>query len=137
MNTMTLVQQCAPTMARLKTGSLFTCAFPGLREMREEIRSLNRILVPRGLVVLPLRYCSGRGLIYMYRPGMLREDLKRPEAAALLKECGYRDTDPVSCIRCLIGRHAMACFERCRKCTCDYLERCREGQCLASLVVAS
>ena len=40
----------------------------------------------------------------MYRPGMLREDLKRPEAAALLKECGYRDTDPVSCIRCLIGR---------------------------------
>ena len=182
MNTMTLVQQCAPTMARLKTGSLFTCAFPGLREMREEIRNLNRILVPRGLVVLPLRYCSGRGLIYMYRPGMLREDLKRPEAAALLKECGYRDTDPVSCIRCLIGRlsseeefpheiglflgyppedvdgfihrrdeclccglwkvygnvdHAMACFERCRKCTCDYLERCREGQCLVSLVVAS
>ena len=53
-----------------------------------EIRELNRILVPKGLRLLPLRYQDHTALLYLYRPAELRVDLKDQLAEALLADAG-------------------------------------------------
>ena len=50
------VRQCAPTLAGVKTGSLFSCPYDTREGMTEDVRRLNRVLVPKGLRLLPLRY---------------------------------------------------------------------------------
>ena len=44
-----LVRQCAPTLAGIKTGTIFPAPFTSLAELPAEIRELHRILVPKGL----------------------------------------------------------------------------------------
>ena len=75
-----VVSQCAPTMAGLKTGNLFTCPFAGKDILHKNLRRLNEALVPRGARILPLRYGESRVLLYMYRPGQLKKDLSDVQA---------------------------------------------------------
>ena len=56
MSNETLIRCCAPTMARLKTGNMFSCAFSGRKQMTEELRQLNQRLRQKGLRILPLRW---------------------------------------------------------------------------------
>lgn len=93
-----LVRQCAPTLAGIKTGNLFSCKYTQKQALTGQIRSLNRRLAPKGLCLLPLRFCEGRALLYLYRPERLRSDLCDADAAALLREAGY---DCRSCSRCI------------------------------------
>lgn len=51
-----LVKQCAPTLAGIKTGSLFPCPCDDRESLLADIRRLNRLLVPKGLCLLPIRY---------------------------------------------------------------------------------
>ena len=44
MSNETLIRCCAPTMACLKTGNMFNCAFDSQRQMIEELRHLNQRL---------------------------------------------------------------------------------------------
>ena len=57
-----LVRQCAPTLAGIKTGTIFPVPFDSLPGLTAEIRDLNRILVPKGLRLLPLRISSAEEL---------------------------------------------------------------------------
>lgn len=50
-----LVRQCAPTLAGIKTGTIFPVSFETKAELTTDIRDLNRILVPKGL---RLRLCA-------------------------------------------------------------------------------
>ncbi len=99
-----LIRCCAPTMASLKTGNMFSCPFFSKEEMIAELRRLNQILGPKGLRVLPLRWNEDRALVYLYRPKMLEKDLQSNLAAQLLAECGYTCGNPNSCIARLITR---------------------------------
>ncbi|MBE5780777.1 MAG: DUF3793 family protein [Clostridiales bacterium] len=99
-----MVRHCSPTLAGLKTGSIFTCPDRGERENREAIRQMNRALVKKGLRVLPLRIHRGRVLIYVYRPAHLKEDLRHGTACRLLKERGYECENPDTCVLHLIRR---------------------------------
>ena len=99
-----LIRCCAPTMASLKTGNMFSCPFAGKKEMIAELRRLNQILGPKGLRVLPLRWNEDRALVYLYRPKMLEKDLQSDLVAQLLAECGYTCGNPNSCIARLIAR---------------------------------
>lgn len=99
-----LVYHCAPTLAGLKTGSLFTCPYSSESEIRGEIRYFNRMLVPKGLRILPLRYARGRALIYLYRPARLQQDFSTDGREELLRERGYTDTDATKCIIQLMNR---------------------------------
>ena len=83
------IEHCSPTLAGLKTGNIFTCPFTSLDEVRQDIRRLNAMLRPKGLLVLPLRFMKGKVLIYLFRPAKLDEDLMDTEAARLLTEEGY------------------------------------------------
>ena len=80
-----LVRQCAPTLAGIKTGTIFPVSFETKAELTTDIRDLNRILVPKGLRLLPLCYRENRtALLYLYRPSELRQDLRDRLAEGLL-----------------------------------------------------
>lgn len=84
-----VIRCCAPTLAAIKTGSMFMCPFGSREEMTASLRSVNSSLLSKGVCALPLRYEDGKALIYLYRPAMLAEDLQDPVAAAILKDAGY------------------------------------------------
>ena len=51
----TVIRHGAPTLAGMKTGHLFPCFFSSPQALAEELRAMNRVLVPRGLRLVPLR----------------------------------------------------------------------------------
>lgn len=106
-----LVCHCAPTLAGIKCGSLFSCPYEDKSQVISDLRGLNHRLVPKGLRVLPLSYSDERVLIYAYRPASLAADLSNHEAHALLAEAGYRDESADRCVLELIRRlGAKECF---------------------------
>ena len=82
------MRQCAPTLAGIKTGSLFPCPYQSRQQLLADIRRMNRVLVPRGLCLLPMRMDDGRALLYLYRPQALRRDLGDDLACRLLRQAG-------------------------------------------------
>lgn len=101
-----IINHCSPTLAGMKTGAVFNCAYPSAREMRDSVRAWNKTLSPKGLRVLPLRYNGRKALIYIYRPAMLSADLKNESARRLLLKCGYASDTPEGCIVQLVHRFA-------------------------------
>lgn len=101
-----IINHCSPTLAGIKTGALFNCAYPSERELRSAVRAWNKTLSPKGLRVLPLRYNGRTALIYIYRPAMLSIDLKDELARRLLAKCGYVSETPEGCIVQLMRRFA-------------------------------
>lgn len=93
-----LIRNCAPTLAGLKTGSLFSCPCPDRDALRGAVRRLNRRLKTKGLRLLPLRFTDTKVLLYLFRPGRLQQDLSRQEARQLLDCQGY---DPENCDKCV------------------------------------
>ena len=96
-----LIRHCAPTLAGLKTGNLFTTAVESEEALRKSACKLNACFRHKGLQVVPLRYRDGRALVYVYRPKKLARDLSQQEAAKILTAGGYRPQCPGSCIACL------------------------------------
>jgi len=103
-----LVRFCAPTLAGIKTGSLFTLHVSDDEDFRKEISDYNRAVCKKGLRMIPLKVCSGYVLIYLYRPDMLDRDLKDPMASQILRNYGY-------------------CSESCDRCIVDLIKRLRES----------
>ena len=94
-----VIRHGAPTLAGLKTGNLFPCSFTDRGELLAQLRSVNRVLVPRGLRLLPLRLGEDRALLYLFRPARLSKDLAEGEAIRILDRAGYRDRAPMACLR--------------------------------------
>ncbi|MBO4939189.1 MAG: DUF3793 family protein [Oscillospiraceae bacterium] len=94
-----LIRHCAPTLAGLKTGSIFVCPYETQEALLDSVRQMNRRLHCKGLRVLPLRFSEKRALIYIYRPKKLSADLADSTAAKLLQQYGY-NTD--SCEKCVV-----------------------------------
>lgn len=99
-----LVQYCAPTLAGLKTASLFSCSFSDEQEMRTAVRRWNRTLRDKGLRMLPLRRPEGPTLIYVYRVSRLARDLGQEETMQMLRDRGYPCGTPESCLADLSRR---------------------------------
>ena len=99
-----IIRHCAPTLAGMKTGNMFTYHFKDASELRETVRRLNTLLKGKGIRVLPLRYQKNCALIYLYRPSKLSKDLENDVARTILTECGYCVNSPKCLIRNLIAR---------------------------------
>ncbi len=95
------VRQCAPTLAGLKTGNLFSCSFKNENEMKESVRTINRRLRDKGLRFIPLRFCGTSALLYLYRPEKLKSDLCTPHAKEILGVYGYPHESAEKCVSCL------------------------------------
>ena len=120
-----LIRQGAPTLAGIKTGSLFPCPCEDREDLLADIRRLNRLLVPKGLCLLPIRFLEGQALLYLYRPAELRRDLQDALASELLRQAGYGDEEK-----------ARSLFEKYRKCTEIYCTLWQSGLKLEQLAVA-
>ena len=93
MSHQTLAEQCAATLAGIKTGNLFPVKAGSREEILSTLREWNRLLIPFGLRAIPLR-CGEKGaLVYLYRETALRHDLSHPHAQKILKSLGYRIED--------------------------------------------
>ena len=118
-----LIRQGAPTLAGIKTGSLFPCPCEDREDLLADIRRLNRRLSPKGLCLLPIRFLAGQALLYLYRPAELRRDLRDARVSELLRQAGYEDE---SC----------ALFTKYRKCTEIYCALWQSGSRLEQIAVA-
>ncbi len=92
-----IIQQASPTLAGLKTGSLFTCPFQSEQQLRKEIEQLNLRLAPKGVQVRILRL-RRRALLYLYRPEHLKKDFQEQAVAEILQSYGYRTGDAEGCV---------------------------------------
>ena len=96
-----LVNHCSPTLAGIKTGNLFPLRAEE-DEFIAEMRKLKRILIKRGLQIIPIKRKDRKLLIYVYRPERLQRDLTLPEAVSILREKGYPCEYPQQCVSCLV-----------------------------------
>ncbi len=94
-----LIRQGAPTLAGIKTGSLFPFPCEDHEALMTDIRQLNRRLSPKGLCLLPIRFLAGQALLYLYRPAELR------------RICGTR-RHPSCCGRRVMEMRAVRCVAR-------------------------
>ena len=99
-----LIDQCAPTLAGLKTGNMFPVKIEPGQDICAELRSLNRLLREKGIRVVIFRKNDKRALLYLYRPDYLERDLGYPEARRILEEKGYCCSSTGKCLAQLI-RH--------------------------------
>ena len=102
----TIIEQCSPTLAGIKTASLFSVEFSNPEEELREIRALNRMLRKKGIRAVPVRKKNNRTLIYLYRPAFLQKDFCDPHASEILKEKGYSPDNSDKCIVQLVRRLA-------------------------------
>ena len=93
-----IVRYCSPTLAGIKTGSLFSAEFANKMECVETLRGWNAILRKKGLRAVPLGSKNGRTPVYVYRVSKLLSDLKNSEARCILNERGYDCDRPERCI---------------------------------------
>jgi len=84
-----LVEHGSPTLARLKLGSLMNVFHEGAAGLRDEMRRLNRMLAPKGLVLTALRISEKRALLYLFRCEHLKRKLSCPLVRGFLSGYGY------------------------------------------------
>ena len=104
MSTELLIQCCAPTLAGIKTGSIYSCPYEEKKTLLKDLQMLNRVLSPRGLRIMPLRFSDSRALLYLFRPDELVRDLQCQCAREILTKAGYSDFRLGTCMHCLIER---------------------------------
>lgn len=93
-----IIKHCSPTLAGIKTGSLFSCKCTSMQETLEAINKFNDILIPKGVKIQLLKFFGSRVLVYVYRPQKLEKDLSDKYTQTLLFGCGYRCAELNKCI---------------------------------------
>lgn len=99
-----IVMHCAPTLAGIKTGNLFSISLTATKLYLDDIRKLNSVLTEKGIRMVPLKVREQSVLIYVYRPSSLQEDLNDKEVILLLKRMGYPVSSPEQCVAYLAKR---------------------------------
>lgn len=99
-----LINHCSPTLAKLKTGNLFSCRYESEQQLFTDIRKLNKKLVPKGIRIMPLKFENGFALIYLFRPEYLARDLSNSVAHDILARSGYKSHKPALSVIQLIRR---------------------------------
>ena len=93
-----MIIQCSPTLAGLKTGSMFCCKYESKNEVFDFIRCMNKRLVPKGLRMIPLKCENQRVVFYVYRPKKLKNDLNDHSAQQILRNHEYPLECPQKCV---------------------------------------
>lgn len=97
-----LISYCAPTLAGLKTGSIFNSSIAGIDC---EVEIFNNKYNKKGIYASVLLKREYTALVYVYRKSRLARDLLEPECIGLMRNLGYC-TDCSLCIEHLKERLA-------------------------------
>jgi hypothetical protein len=84
-----LVEQCAPTLAGIKPGSLFPYAYEKGENVTEILEYWNDKLAGKGVCLRRLRENDNRHLILVFRPKELERILCDQNVSLFLRERGY------------------------------------------------
>lgn len=96
-----IVRFCAPTLAGLKTGSLFNgCSLDRDTLCRDTVR-VRKILLARGMDLRLFFKENGPPLLYVYRIKALEHDLNDKAVQAFLKGYGYTNFSPRAALNTL------------------------------------
>ena len=98
-----LIENCAPTLAGMKSASLFNYFHNGEQIVREELVEINHLLNDKGVYVDVLIWREKSALIYVYRMKMLEKELKQPGVlfgTAGIKILSSKDAKKVYTQRC-------------------------------------
>jgi hypothetical protein len=106
-----LVEQCAPTLAGLKPGSLFRYEGDSRQAARQQVRRWDTAFQPLGLRATILKDCTrtGASMVYIYRPAWLERIFRDDQTAAFLSAYGYPDAGVAERLEVLSRRY---CLER-------------------------
>ena len=96
-----LIWHCSPTLASLKTASLFTVGFSNEDELDSVLYSWNKHLFDKGVAMVKLQVKNSRALIYVFRRSRLLRDLSCPKISRFLQKNGYVGSDINSAISTL------------------------------------
>lgn len=103
-----VIENCAPTLAGIKSANLFSYHFTEKATVLEELSAINAKLGTKGVYVEALLWKRDSALIYTYRRSLLEKELQQDGAVPLLSQYGYPDCKVESCLSHL------------RKRLCDY-----------------
>jgi hypothetical protein len=106
-----LIEQCAPTLAGLKPGSLFRVSSEVSSDVLPSIHHWECQLSPLGLHVALLKTCprTGDHMVYVYRQAWLEEILRDDQTARFLSGYGYPNSGVSEMLAVLSRRY---CVER-------------------------
>ncbi|NLM56014.1 MAG: DUF3793 family protein [Clostridiales bacterium] len=108
-----LIEQCAPTLAGIKLGSLFNCA--GAITAGEDVVGAalmwDEILRAKGINIRLMTSAKNSTILaYIYRPHMLAQAISDSEIKGFLKNYGYDTTSGVeACLNRLAERLEIEC----------------------------
>ena len=103
-----LVEHCAPTLAGIKTGSMFSCSRLPPGKLEGMVASWNNSVRAKGLRLALLKSGGERALVYVYREKQLLADLMEEGVWAFLHGCGYRARSVEGCLAWLCERLKLA-----------------------------
>lgn len=101
MSNQELIFHCAPTLANVKIGNMFTVKYESVPQLDVYILEKNKMLRGKGVHVRVLHRNSKTALIYVYRKKQLESTLQKKEIQTFLKEFGYKNWDEESCFKVL------------------------------------
>ena len=104
MSEIDIMHQAAPTLAGIKAGSLFNCPYHDHQSLVEDCVRLNRILVPKGIRLVPIRILNDRVLVYVYRSKDIEKILSDKQVEHVLEQYGYTNKQPTHCVAHLVHR---------------------------------
>ena len=99
-----LVRYCAPTLAGLKSGSLFNYSYLSLDYLLERMNHWNERCWEKGVRMTVLSSGRGKSLVYVYRADKLKQDWASPNISEFLESIGYDPRDPEQSIALLSRR---------------------------------
>ena len=106
-----IVDYCAPTLAKMKTGNMFNYKYTSLDELKSEVAEANEKLNEKDVFIDILKITDARALVYVYRKKMLEADLAREGVENLLRKYGYQNMVLSECFM-VLKQHLResACF---------------------------
>lgn len=84
-----MIRHCAPTLAGLKTGNLFSCPAASMAAVLRSLSHWNQLLQEKGVRFVLLGCRNDRALILAYRVNRLASTLVDPDVQSFLSELGY------------------------------------------------
>lgn len=99
-----LIDYCSPTLACLKTASLFRLPYASKDELKACIQKHKTCLMAKGISITILEQSERSALIYVYRRDKLLQDLRKPGVARFLSRLGYACATAEEAVDHLRGR---------------------------------
>lgn len=93
-----LIEHCAPTLAGIKSASLFSYFYNEKKTAIRELEEINILLNNKGVYVEALQWRKDAVLVYVYRASHLQKELQQPGVRELLAQYGYENGDIDSCL---------------------------------------